>query len=36
LLEIERPAILSITNGIPQVAVDGVQGWRNHVLLPMN
>jgi FkbM family methyltransferase len=34
LLEIERPAILSITNGIPQVQVDGVQGWRNKALLP--
>jgi len=33
LLEIERPAILSITNGVPQVQVDGVQGWRNPALL---
>ena len=36
LLEIERPAILSITNGVPQVTVDGVQGWRNRALLPMD
>jgi hypothetical protein len=36
LLEIERPAILSITNGVPQVTVDGVQGWRNRALLPMS
>ena len=36
LLEIERPAILSITNGVPQVTVDGVQGWRNGALLPMD
>jgi hypothetical protein len=34
-LEIERPAILSLTNGVPQVTVDGVQGWRNPRLLPV-
>lgn len=28
-LEIERPAILSVHAGVPQVTVDGVQGWRN-------
>jgi hypothetical protein len=28
-LEIERPAILSLAGGAPQVTVDGVQGWRN-------
>jgi hypothetical protein len=33
-LEIERPAILSLANGIPQATVDGVQGWRNLRLLP--
>jgi hypothetical protein len=35
LLEIERPAILSLPNGVPQVKVDGVQGWRNPRLLPI-
>ncbi len=35
LLEMERPAILQITEGIPQVTVDGVQGWRNGKLLPL-
>lgn len=34
-LEIERPAILSLNNGVPQVSVDGVQGWRNPRLLPL-
>jgi hypothetical protein len=34
MLEIERPAILSLANGVPQVTVDGVQGWRNPRLLP--
>lgn len=33
-LEIERPAILALGNGAPQVTVDGVQGWRNPRLLP--
>jgi hypothetical protein len=33
-LEIERPAILQISSGIPAVVVDGVQGWRNPTLLP--
>ena len=28
-LEIERPAIITIVGGAPQIAVDGVQGWRN-------
>jgi hypothetical protein len=34
LLEIERPAILSLSKGIPEVTVDGVQGWRNPRLSP--
>jgi FkbM family methyltransferase len=34
LLEIERPAILSLVNGKPIVTVDGVEGWRNPNLLP--
>jgi hypothetical protein len=29
ILEIERPAIFSLQAGIPQITVDGVQGWRN-------
>ncbi len=29
MLEIERPAIFKLNNGIPQTTVDGVQGWRN-------
>ncbi|MBR0668785.1 FkbM family methyltransferase [Roseomonas hellenica] len=28
-LEVERPAILAISNAVPTVRVDGVQGWRN-------
>jgi hypothetical protein len=28
-LEIERPAIFSLTGGSPRITVDGVQGWRN-------
>jgi FkbM family methyltransferase len=28
-LEIERPAILSLTAAGPHIVVDGVQGWRN-------
>ncbi len=28
-LEIERPAIFSLDGGMPQITVDGVQGWRN-------
>jgi hypothetical protein len=32
LLEIERPAIISLGPGGPTTAVDGVQGWRNLVL----
>jgi hypothetical protein len=35
LLEMERPAILSVAEGVPQVTVDGVQGWRNSTLLPV-
>ena len=35
LLEIERPAILKLTDR-PVVTVDGVQGWRNLNLLPVN
>lgn len=27
-LEMERPAIIGIVGGTPQIAVDGVQGWR--------
>ena len=33
-LEIERPAILSLSLSGPNVTVDGVQGWRNTKLLP--
>lgn len=29
VLEIERPALLSLHSGTPVVTVDGVQGWRN-------
>ncbi|TGQ32722.1 FkbM family methyltransferase [Mesorhizobium sp. M00.F.Ca.ET.216.01.1.1] len=28
-LEMERPAIFKMESGHPQIAVDGVQGWRN-------
>ena len=28
-LEIERPAIITLSGDAPQVTVDGVQGWRN-------
>ncbi|HET7715278.1 MAG TPA: class I SAM-dependent methyltransferase [Bauldia sp.] len=28
-LEIERPGVFSIVDGVPVVTVDGVQGWRN-------
>jgi len=28
-LEMERPAIIRLINGRPQISVDGVQGWRN-------
>lgn len=34
-LEIERPAILSISLTVPTVTVDGVQAWRNPRLLPV-
>jgi hypothetical protein len=33
-LEMERPAILVLTDSGPVVSVDGVQGWRNPRLLP--
>ena len=33
ILEIERPAILSLGAQQPIVTVDGVQGWRNPRLL---
>lgn len=33
-LEIERPAILSLSDSAVIVSVDGVQGWRNPNLLP--
>lgn len=38
VLEIERPAIYSLQDGNPQplLTVDGVQGWRNPRLLPLN
>ncbi|MBD3847119.1 class I SAM-dependent methyltransferase [Bosea sp. SSUT16] len=29
ILEIERPAILSVNGGVPNVTVDGVQAWLN-------
>ncbi|MEZ2331796.1 FkbM family methyltransferase [Mesorhizobium sp. RCC_202] len=28
-LEMERPAIINLADGQPQIRVDGVQGWRN-------
>lgn len=34
-LEMERAAIFDIIDGRPQVRVDGVQGWRNPLLQPM-
>lgn len=34
ILEIERPAILSLAGRHPVVTVDGVQGWRNPALHP--
>ncbi len=34
VLEIERPAILSVAASGPVVSVDGVQGWRNPRKLP--
>ncbi len=33
-LDIERPAILSVSPELPTVIVDGVQAWRNPGLLP--
>ena len=35
LLEIERPAILTLNGGKPVISVDGVEGWRNPRLLPV-
>jgi hypothetical protein len=32
-LEIERPAVLNLDQA-PKVVIDGVQGWRNRLLLP--
>jgi len=29
LLEVDRPAISSLENGVQTLRVDGVQGWRN-------
>lgn len=29
-LEMERPAIIRLIDGRPQISVDGVQGWRSH------
>jgi len=34
VLEIERPAVLSLDSGKPSLVVDGVHGWRNTRLLP--
>lgn len=34
-LEMERAAIFDIVEGQPHVRVDGVQGWRNALLLPL-
>ena len=34
-LEIERPCFLKLDGPIPYTWVDGVQGWRNSLLLPM-
>lgn len=33
-LEMERPALFEIVEGQPRVKVDGVQGWRNMMLVP--
>jgi hypothetical protein len=33
-LEIERPAIFALEGGVPDIRVDGVQGWRNPRLVP--
>jgi hypothetical protein len=33
-LEMERAAMFNVVDGVPYVAVDGVQGWRNTALLP--
>lgn len=35
VLDIERPAILALTNAGPHVTVDGVQGWLNPRLSPV-
>ena len=34
VLDIERPAFLTLAGARPEVTVDGVQAWRNPVLLP--
>jgi hypothetical protein len=34
LLEIERPAILTLTASGPKIRIDGLQGWRNAGLIP--
>jgi len=34
-LDMERPAILTLAHGDPMVTVDGLQGWRNPRLLPL-
>jgi hypothetical protein len=33
-LEIERPGMLKLDDEVPHMWIDGVQGWRNMVLLP--
>jgi hypothetical protein len=33
-LEIERPGMLKLDGEVPHMWIDGVQGWRNMVLLP--
>ena len=33
-LEVERPAIVELTDAGPRTLVDGVQGWRNRALAP--
>lgn len=34
LLEMERPAVLALTDEGPVTTIDGLQGWRNRRLLP--
>jgi len=33
-LDVERPAIVRLVDGVPVVIVDGVQGWRNPKISP--